>query len=243
VTRTILVTGDSSGIGAACARKFLSGGWQVGLLARRADRLEALAGAAPAAHALPADVTDPAAVERAVAALVAATGRLDVLFNNAGIFPAPALIDEIAPADWDAAVAVNLTGMVNAARAAFAQMRRQTPPGGRIINNGSVSAQSPRPRALAYTVTKHGVTGLTKQLALDGREFRIACGQIDIGNARTGVLEEIAARTLEEGASPPPTFDVDEVARAVWQMATLPAEANVLSMTLMATAMPLVGRG
>ena len=240
---TILITGASSGIGAAAARLFLAEGWQVGLFARRAEALDEVAGGAAGAHPLPGDVTDAAAVERAVAQLADTTGRLDVLFNNAGVFTPTAPFDEVPLADWDRALAVNLRGMVVAARAAFARMRAQDPQGGRIINNGSVSAHSPRPGAGPYTVTKHAVTGLTRQLALDGRPFGIAAGQIDIGNARTGIVEDIAARARAAGEPEPASFDVDEAARAVWHMATLPAEANVLSMTLMATQMPFVGRG
>ena len=240
---TILVTGASSGIGAAVARLFLDEGWQVGLFARRGAALRAVAGDAPGAHILPGDVTKAEAIEEAVARLAGATGRLDVLFNNAGVFTPPGLPDEVPLAEWDRAIDVNLRGMVIAARAAFGQMRRQTPSGGRILNNGSISAHSPREGAGPYTVTKHAVTGLTRQLALDGRPHGIAAGQIDIGNARTGIVEGIAERARAAGEPEPPSFDVAEAARAVWHMATLPAEANVLNMTLMATRMPFVGRG
>jgi NADP-dependent 3-hydroxy acid dehydrogenase YdfG len=243
VSGTILITGASSGIGAATARLFLAEGWQVGLFARRAEALERLAGAATGAHVLPGDVTEPDAVEGAMAALVRETGRIDVLFNNAGLFTPPAPFDEVPLEDWDRAIAVNLRGMIVAARAAFARMRAQAPQGGRIVNNGSISAHSPREGAGPYTVTKHAVTGLTRQIALDGRPYGIAAGQIDIGNARTEIIEAIAARARAAGEAEPPSFDVDEAARAVWHMATLPAEANVLSMTLMATTMPFVGRG
>ncbi len=243
MSRTILVTGASSGIGAAVARRFLAEGWQVGLFARGEAALREVAGGAPGAHVLPGDVTDAQAVEAVVARLAAATGRLDVLFNNAGVFTPPGLPDEVPLAEWDRAIDVNLRGMVVAARAAFAQMRGQVPLGGRIVNNGSISAHAPRERAGPYTVTKHAITGLTKQLSLDGRPYGIAAGQIDIGNARTEIVEGIATRARAAGEAEPPSFDVGEVAQAVWMMATLPAEANVLSMTLMATTMPYVGRG
>jgi len=167
-------------------------------------------------------------------------GRLDVLFNNAGSFGTAAPIDELPLEAWHAAVDVNLNGMFYAARAAFAEMRAQSPQGGRIINNGSVSAHAPRENAVSYTVTKHAITGLTKALSLDGRSLDIACGQIDIGNARTALLEELAAKTPD---NPPPMMDVRHVAEAVYSMATLPLEANVQFMTLMATKMPYIGRG
>ena len=234
--KTIIVTGASSGIGRATAEKFLGEGWKVGLIARRAERLEEIARGHENAVALPADVTDPAAMEAAFARFVA--GRLDVLFNNAGIFGPAAPIDELPVADFDAVVAVNLRGMFIAARLAFAQMRRQSPQGGRIINNGSISAHAPRPHSVSYTTTKHAVTGLTRSLALDGRPLGIACGQIDIGNAES----EMVAR-LKEAQPDMATMPVDEAARAVLYMAGLPPEANVLFMTVMATQMPYVGRG
>ncbi|PIE07664.1 MAG: short-chain dehydrogenase [Rhodobacterales bacterium] len=240
---SILITGASSGIGAAVAERFLAEGWQVGLVARRAARLEAVAGGRANARVLPADVTDAGAVERVFADFVARAGRIDVLFNNAGIFTAQAPIDEVSLEDWRAALAVNLDAMFLAARAAFGQMRRQVPQGGRIINNGSVSAHVPRPGSATYTTTKHGVTGLTRVLSLDGRPFDIACGQIDIGNAATEMVAELGARAEAMGEAPPPTMDVRHVAEAVWNMASLPLEANVQFMTLMATKMPYIGRG
>lgn len=239
----ILITGASGGIGAAVAEKFLREGWQVGLLARRAEALEAVRAGRANGHLLVADVADPEAVAAGFAGFVAAVGRLDVLFNNAGIFVPAALIDEVPLADWDRAVAVNLTGMFLAARAAFGQMRRQDPAGGRIINNGSISAHVPREGAVCYTATKHAITGLTKQLSLDGRALGIACGQIDIGNARTELLEGIDAAGRARGEPPVPMIETDLVVDAVWQMAALPLEANVQFMTLMATKMPYIGRG
>lgn len=242
MTKTILVTGASSGIGKATAEAALRAGWRVGLLARRREPLEALTDLGEAL-VLPVDVTDLEAVERAVVELVAAWGRLDCLFNNAGIFTPAGLIDEIDPADWQASVDVNLTGMFNTARVAFGQMRRQDPQGGRIINNGSISADRPRDGSIAYTATKHGVTGLTKTISLDGRPFDIACGQIDIGNARTPIIEAIEEKAIAAGQVPPDTMDVEHAADAVLHMASLPLKANVQFMTIMATKMPYIGRG
>jgi len=243
MTRSILITGASAGIGRAVAERFLAEGWTVGLVARRRALLEEIAAGEERAVVLPADVTGPSAVDQAFAGLVARAGRLDVLFNNAGVFTPAAPIDEIALEDWRRALDVNLSAMFLCARAAFGQMRRQSPQGGRIINNGSISATTPRPGSVSYTTTKHAVTGLTKTLALDGRPFDIAAGQIDIGNARTELLQGIIDRAAESGEAPPPTMEVAEVAAAVFAMATLPPEANVLNMTLMATKMPFVGRG
>ncbi|MBF9034555.1 SDR family NAD(P)-dependent oxidoreductase [Rhodobacterales bacterium HKCCE2091] len=239
--KVMLVTGASSGIGRAVAELALAEGWAVGLLARRKPELEEVAAGHEAAMVLPADVTDRAAVEGAVAALVDRFGRLDVLFNNAGIFTPQGAIDEIDPADWTRSVSVNLTGMFNAARAAFAQMRAQG--GGRIVMNGSISAQTPREGSVCYTATKHGVTGMTKALALDGRELGICVGQIDIGNARTPLVEALEDRLRAEGKPLPASMDVADAARSVLYMASLPPEANVLFHTVMATKMPFVGRG
>ena len=241
--KTAIITGASGGIGQAVAERMLAEGWTVGLIARRTDRLESMANAHSAAIALPCDVTDPDAVESAFASFAAQAGRLDVLFNNAGIFTPPAPIDEIPVSDWLDAVNVNLTGMFLCARAAFGQMRHQTQQGGRIINNGSVSATSPRDGSATYTTTKHGVTGLTKTLALDGRAFNIACGQIDIGNTRTDMVSELVKRDIASGNPPPETFDLGIASDAIFRMADLPAEANVLFQTIMATKMPFVGRG
>lgn len=238
--KSILITGASAGIGAACARAFLDAGWRVGLMARREGALKAVAGGHEHAVTLPGDVTSPEDVARCFAAFTERAGRLDVLFNNAGSFGRAALIDELGYDEWRQVVDVNLHGMFLCAQAAFAQMRRQVPQGGRIINNGSISAHAPRPGSVAYTTTKHAITGLTKTLSLDGRAFDIACGQIDIGNARTELLEGIIAANPD---TPPPTMDVAEVARAVVHMADLPPEANVQFMTLMATKMPYIGRG
>ena len=241
--KSILITGASSGIGRATAEVFLEDGWRVGLLARRGDILEDIAASYDAAIPLVADVSDADAVEAAFAHFVATAGRLDVLFNNAGIFTSPGTIDEIPLEDWHRAVAVNFTGMFLAARCAFATMRAQQPQGGRIINNGSISAHVPRPGSVTYTATKHGITGLTRTLSLDGRPFSIACGQIDIGNAETPMVAALKERALAEGAEAPQTMDVMDAANSVLHMARLPLGANVQFMTVMATKMPYIGRG
>ena len=245
MAQTLVVTGASAGIGRATAALFLDRGWNVALLARRAGPMEEIAEGRQSALVLPCDVADMAAVDAAFDAAAARFGRIDALFNNAGVFPRGGMIDEIPYDSWTEALAVNLTGMFNAARAAFRHMRAQDPQGGRIINNGSIAAHAPRPGSVCYTTTKHAVTGLTKTLALDGRRFDIACGQIDVGNART----ELAA-AMEKGVPQAdlsiraePMMEVAEVAEAVWSMAALPLSANVLSMTVMATKMPFVGRG
>ena len=241
--KSILITGASSGIGRATAELFLSEGWRVGLLARSADKLQEIAATSPNAMVLPADVTDAAAVEAAFSTFTGQAGHLDVLFNNAGIFTPQGTIDEIPLQDWHDAVAVNLTGMFLAARCAFAAMRAQNPQGGRIINNGSISAHVPRPGSVTYTATKHAVTGLTRTLSLDGRPFDIACGQIDIGNAETPMVTGLKQRAEAEGGEVPQTMDVMEAARSVLHMASMPLSANVQFMTVMATKMPYIGRG
>ncbi len=235
--KSIIITGASSGIGRETAIHFLENGWRVGLIARRADALAEIAhkNAVP----LACDVTDEGAVDAAFASF----GHLDVLFNNAGMFGPQTTIDEIALADWQQVVDVNLTGMFLCARAAFRQMRHQTPQGGRIINNGSISAYTPREGSICYTTTKHGVSGLTKTLSLDGRAFDIACGQIDIGNARTDLVLNLEKKRAAEGLDPLPSMAVSDVARSVFHMASLPPEANVQSMMVMATKMPHIGRG
>lgn len=234
--KSILITGASSGVGKACALHFLEHGWAVGLMARREDPLREIADAHEHAHALPGDVTRAEDVARCFDTFAAAAGKIDVLFNNAGIFVPAADIDETAIEDWDRAVAVNLTGMFLCARAAFGQMRKQG--GGRIINNGSVSAHVPREGAVTYTTTKHAITGMTKQLSLDGRALNICCGQIDIGNAESEMVAAMKAKVPDL-----PTMAVEDVARTVLHMADLPLDTNMLTATIMANRMPYVGRG
>lgn len=242
---TIIITGASAGIGRATAQKFLDGGWIVGLLARSAEPLMELAADRDNAIPLAADVTDAASVDAAFATFTEKAGRLDAIFNNAGRGSRAQTIDEIDPEVWKAVVDVNLTGMFLCARAAFRQMRRQEPQGGRIINNGSISAVMPRWGSVPYTATKHGVLGLTKTISLDGRPFNIACGQIDIGNALTEMTARMSGGVPQADGSlkPEPTMDVQHVAEAVFHMAGLPLSANVQTMTIMATTMPYVGRG
>ncbi|MFN3859883.1 MAG: SDR family oxidoreductase [Roseateles sp.] len=240
--RIALVTGAGSGIGRAVARALAREGWTLALLGRRAAALrETLE---DALH-LPADVADEAQVDAAFATLQQRFGRLDLLFNNAGISAIGVPIDELPVAQWRAVVDTNLTGSFLCARAAFRLMKAQQPRGGRIINNGSISAHAPRPNSAPYTATKHAITGLTKSLSLDGRAFDIAAGQIDIGNAATEMTEKMASGMPQANGqiAVEPRMDVQDVARAVVYMASLPLSANVQSMTVMATAMPFVGRG
>lgn len=235
--KSIIVTGASSGIGRTTAEHFLENGWRVGLIARGADAIAEITH--ENAVALPCDVTDEGQVQGAFDTF----GTLDVLFNNAGIFGPQETIDEIALEDWKQVLDVNLTGMFLCARAAFKQMRCQMPQGGRIINNGSISAHTPREGSTCYTTSKHGVTGLTKTISLDGRAYGIACGQIDIGNARTDLVKNLEVTRAEQGLEPLPTMAVEDVARGVFHMATLPPEANIQSMMIMASTMPHIGRG
>lgn len=236
--RSIVITGAGSGIGRATARRFPAAGWRVALLGRKAEALRETAGDAPALI-LPCDVTDDSQVDAGFDRCHSKWGRLDVLFNNAGRGADPATPDAMDPDTFRDVIAVNVTGMFLCARAAFRVMRGQDPQGGRIINNGSISAHAPRPGSVAYTTSKHAVTGLTKSLSLDGRPFGIACGQIDIGNAATDLLTQVS--TNAPGAEP--LMDVAVVADAVLHMASLPKGANVQFMTVMATNMPFIGRG
>ncbi|MBR8240498.1 SDR family oxidoreductase [Burkholderia multivorans] len=243
------VTGAGSGIGRAAAVALAGAGFTVALIGRTEASLretqEAIRAAGGDAHVFPADVTDEASVDRAFAQIAQQFGRLDVLFNNAGRNAPPVSLDAYELDVWNAVVATNLTGVFLCARAAWRIMKAQTPQGGRIINNGSISAYSPRPETIAYTATKHAVTGITRSLALDGRAYNIACGQIDIGNAATALTERMTHGVPQADGSmaPEPRIDVAHVANAVVQMASLPLDANILNMTIMATAMPFVGRG
>lgn len=244
--RVAVVTGAGSGIGAASATALVDAGWRVVLAGRRAEPLTALAGTRPdRMHPVPTDVADEDSVRSLFATVVADHGRVDLLFNNAGRGSFEQAVNEISLADWRAVVDVNLTGTFLCTREAFRVMRDQRPRGGRIINNGSISATTPRPRSAPYAATKHAVTGLTKATALDGREHDIACGQIDIGNAATDMTAAMADGILQADGSrrAEPRMAVEDVARAVVYMASLPLAANVPQLTVMATTMPFLGRG
>ena len=246
--RVAIVTGAGSGVGRASALALLNEGYAVALAGRREVLLREAAdesGAGERALVVRTDVADPEAVANLFAQTKARFGRLDVLFNNAGRGAAPVPLEELAIDKWRAVVDVNLTGAFLCTQEAFRMMKAQAPRGGRIINNGSISAHTPRPNSAPYTATKHGMTGLTKATALDGRPHDIACGQIDIGNALTAMTARMDAGVLQaDGSSAPePTMDVENVARAVVYMANLPLDANVLFMTVMATKMPFAGRG
>lgn len=247
--RVAVVTGAGSGIGRACALALLDAGYTVVLAGRHPATLNETANAAGvnATHALavPTDVTDPASVAALFDRVQRVCGRLDLLFNNAGTGAPAVPIDELTFAQWKAVVDVNLTGAFLCTQQAFRLMKAQTPRGGRIINNGSISAHVPRPFTAPYTATKHAITGLTRSTSLDGRAHDIACGQIDIGNAATDMTEAMAAGILQANGSrlAEPRMDVAHVANAVVHMASLPLSANVQFMTIMATAMPYIGRG
>ncbi|MGW0395164.1 SDR family oxidoreductase [Streptomyces sp. NPDC003042] len=244
-----VVTGAGSGIGRSVALALAGAGWSVAVAGRRPKPLEETVEAAgPGADVMPvrADVSDPDDVAALFEAVRERHGRLDLLFNNAGTFgPGGVPLEDISYEDWRAVVDVNLTGAFLCAQAAFRQMKAQDPQGGRIINNGSISAHVPRPHSIAYTATKHAMTGLTKSLSLDGRPYRIACGQIDIGNAATEMTERMRTGILQANGqlAVEPVMDAADVARTVLHMAELPLEANVQFATVMATAMPYIGRG
>jgi NAD(P)-dependent dehydrogenase (short-subunit alcohol dehydrogenase family) len=249
VQRVAVVTGAGSGIGRAVTVGLLDAGYRVALAGRRDDALrQALDGAADAAQraiVAPTDVTDPGAVHELFERVAREWGRIDLLFNNAGVFGSPAPFDEVALEDWKTSVDTNLTGCFLCAQEAFRAMKSQRPQGGRIINNGSISAHVPRPHAVGYTATKHAITGLTKSISLDGREFSIACGQVDIGNAVTDLSAGIGRGALQPDGSVrvEPMMDLRHAADAVLYMAGLPLDANVQFLTVMATNMPYIGRG
>ena len=246
--KVAIVTGAGTGIGKAVTLALLRDGYRVALAGRRREPLERTAaesGDAKRSLVVPADVSDAASVQALFAAVKDSFGRLDLLFNNAGIFVPGLDIDEISVEQWKAMVDVNLTGSFLCAREAFRMMKTQDPRGGRIINNGSISAHAPRPKSAPYTATKHAITGLTKSIALDGRRYDIACGQIDIGNARTELAAPMAQGITQANGqvAVEPLMDLTHVASAVLYMASLPIDANVQFMTIMATKMPFVGRG
>ncbi|MEU4995073.1 SDR family oxidoreductase [Streptomyces sp. NPDC021622] len=269
-TRTAVVTGAGSGIGRSVAVELLRAGWSVALAGRRVETLEETAALAPDGTSTPlgtslgtplgtslgtplgtslcvrTDVSEPQDVAALFSSVRENFGRLDLLFNNAGTFgPGGVPVEELPYDAWRHVVDTNLNGAFLCAQAAFRQMKEQDPQGGRIINNGSISAQVPRPHSIAYTTTKHALTGLTKSLSLDGRPYRIACGQIDIGNAATDMTERMRSGILQANGElmPEPVMDVSDVARTVRHMAELPLEANVQFATVLATNMPFIGRG
>ncbi|MDB5648069.1 SDR family oxidoreductase [Methylobacterium sp.] len=247
--RIAIVTGAGSGIGRVVALGLARAGYDLALAGRRLGPLDAVAAAARetgiAAEAVVTDVADEASVTRLFARVAARFGRLDLLFNNAGIFTPGAAIDAVTLDDWRRSLDVNLTGAFLCTQAAFRMMKAQTPQGGRIINNGSIAAQVPRPHSAPYAATKHAITGLTKATSLDGRPYAIACGQIDVGNAETEMTAGIAtgARQADGSISPEPVMDARHVADAVVYMAGLPLSANVQFLTVVATNMPYLGRG
>ena len=247
--RIALVTGAGSGIGRAVSLAFLRQGYAVVLAGRRAAQLTETADSAGSPSdrtlAIPTDVRDPQQVQSLFALAQEKYGRLDVLFNNAGVGAPPVPMEELTYEQWNAVVAINLTGAFLCAQEAIKLMKKQNPKGGRIINNGSISAHAPRPNSVPYTATKHAITGLTKCISLDGRRHNIACGQIDIGNAETDLTRRMHEGVPQANGSimPEPRMDVQHVADAVVYMASLPLDANVQFMTVMATQMPYIGRG
>ena len=246
--RTAIVTGAGTGIGRAAALALLKDGWQVALAGRRAELLTSVvneSGAATRAFAVPTDVADPDSVQALFAAVVERFGRVDLLFNNAGTGNPPGAFEDWTAAQWKGVVDINLNGMFYCIQQAFRTMKTQSPQGGRIINNGSISATAPRPNSMAYTATKHAVEGLTKTASLDGRKYDIAVGQIDVGNAMTDLASLMAKGVPQANGEMAiePLIDVAIVGQSVLYMANLPLEANVLFHTVMATKMPFVGRG
>ncbi|MCE2858940.1 MAG: SDR family oxidoreductase [Oxalobacteraceae bacterium] len=247
--RVALVTGGGTGIGKAAAKALLQAGYQVVITGRNLDKLQTalkdIGGTDANTLAVTSDVGDPDSVKQLFASLKAKFGRIDVLFNNAGTASPPIPMEELSYTQWMNVVNANLTGSFLCAQEAMRMMKVQSPKGGRIINNGSISANTPRPFSAPYTATKHAITGLTKSIALDGRADRIACSQIDIGNAATDMTQVISKGVIQADGSlkAEPTMDVDHVGQAVVQIANLPLESNILFMTIMATTMPYVGRG
>jgi NAD(P)-dependent dehydrogenase (short-subunit alcohol dehydrogenase family) len=240
-----VVTGAGSGIGRHVARALLRNSYRVALAGRRAGALRETAGGSETALVAPGDVGSPDSAAALFEMVWRTWGRIDLLFNNAGTFGPTGGVDEISYEDWQRTVQTNLTGAFLCAHHAVRLMKQQRPRGGRIINNGSISAHTPRPGSVAYTATKHAITGLTKSISLDGRTHDIACGQIDIGNAATEMTARIATgtRQADNSLTPEPTFDVEHVARAVLYMVSLPLDANVQFLTITATKMPFIGRG
>ena len=249
MSKSAIITGGGSGIGKAIARALHADGYAVALIGRRIEPIETVAGeldpSGKTVLPLQADIGQRDAVHDAFKTAVAQFGRLDLLVNNAGMNAPAVALEEVTEDQWSDVVAANLSGAFYCTQAAFRQMKTQTPKGGRIINNGSISATTPRPQSAPYAATKHAMTGLTKAASLDGRAFDIAVGQIDIGNAGTDMTQRMSSGVLQADGSvaPEPTIDVDHIARAVVYMAGLPLDANVLNMTVMATQMPFVGRG
>ena len=255
--RSAVITGAGSGIGRACAQALVADGWRVAFVGRRREALEAsialcrdaqgapLGDIAERALAVPTDVGDPASVAALFDSVKARFGRLDLLFNNAGVSSMSALLEDLPFEQWQASVAANLTGTFLCTQQAFRLMKAQAPQGGRIINNGSISAHAPRPNSIAYTATKHAVTGITKTAALDGRKYAIAVGQIDIGNVASDMTLKMVAGVPQADGSikPEPRMAMDSVVAAFMTMARLPLDANILNITVMASAMPFVGRG
>lgn len=242
-----VVTGAGTGVGRAVALALLGAGYAVALAGRRKEPLEETAAMAPGGTTLvqPTDVADPASVAALFAAVQARFGRVDLLFNNAGVNVPGTPFEDLTAEQWMHVVGVNLTGSFLCAQAAFRMMKDQSPQGGRIVNNGSISAHAPRPDSAPYTATKHAITGLTKSLSLDGRKYRIACGQVDIGNAATPMTQRMQKGVKQANGSTmvEPTMDVAHVGNAVVHMASLPLDANILFLTVMANEMPFVGRG
>ena len=247
-TKVAIVTGAGSGIGKSAALALLHGGWKVVLAGRRIEPLNDLlqtSGHADNCLVVPTDVANPDSVKALFEKTLASLGRVDLLFNNAGVSAPPVPLEELSVEQWRQVVDINLNGMFYCMQQAFKAMKNQSPPGGRIINNGSISAYAPRPNSIAYTATKHAVTGLTKTASLDGRKYGIAVGQIDIGNASTEMAAPMAAGVTQANGEikPEPLMDVQHVGQSILYMANLPLSANVLFHTVMATNMPFVGRG